>query len=183
MTTAITVARPYAQAVFASAKNAAADAGLDAWSQALALLDGVAATPNVRALLSSPILSASHKAEQLIRVLGDAVFERAHSLVRSLATHHRLPLLPAVRQEFEALKWQHQQTLHLELTSAFALDDTARAALQDGLERQFQRKIVMTEATDPSLIGGVVIRTQDVVIDASLRGRLNQLAKRLRASI
>lgn len=183
MATAMTVARPYAKAVFASAKTAAADAGLDVWSQAFALLNGVIAAPNVRALLSSPILSTSHKAEQLIRVLGDAMFERAQNLVRTLAAHHRLLLLPAVRQEFETLKWQHQQTLHLELTSAFALDDAARAALQDGLEHQFQRKIVMAEATDPSLIGGVVIRTQDVVIDASLRGRLNQLAKRLRTSI
>lgn len=177
MATHTTLARPYAYAVL----RAAGDDDLELWSRALALLAQVVEAPEAVPLLESPTLSARQKADVLMDILGDDLFEPGRNLLQILVENNRLLLLPAIREMFEEIKARHEQKIDIQLTCAFELDDAQSAEIKDSLGRHFKRQITLENKTDKSLIGGAIIRTGDVVIDASLRGRLDQLAKGLRA--
>lgn len=180
MSTATTLARPYAHALFRmSEQNAEA---LQAWSATLALLASVSLEPKVAALLDSPSQKAAAKAAVLVEVFADELPAQGATLLRILADNNRLLLLPVIREAFETLKREAKGVLDVELSTAFKLSEDEITALQLTLEKQTGRKAnIRKEAIKVSkdLLGGVVIRANDRLIDASLRGRLRQLEKEL----
>lgn len=171
----ITLARPYAKAAFEQAR---ASSSLPAWSQALATAAAVVEQARVAALIASPSLTAARKAEVLIEVCGeDVLAPQARNFIRVLAENKRLPLLPQVYELFLAFKAAQEQTVDLELTSAFAVTPEQSEALAEAIGRKLQRTVHVTSTVDAALIGGVVIRTDDLVIDGSVRGRLAKLSE------
>ncbi|MFZ5656394.1 MAG: F0F1 ATP synthase subunit delta [Pseudomonadota bacterium] len=175
MSQALTLARPYARAAF----NAARDEGrLQAWSDALAFAARVAADPQAQAVLKHPQLSAD-KAAQLLSVEGaDTAVAR---FFRMLADNRRLELLPEIAGLFEQLRADAERVVKARVTSAAQLGDADLAAIRDGLRRRFGREVELETAIDASLIGGAVIDAGDVVIDGSVRGKLERLQSALAA--
>ncbi|MBX2808561.1 MAG: F0F1 ATP synthase subunit delta [Cellvibrionaceae bacterium] len=170
----ITLARPYAKAAFEYARS---ENSLDAWSQALSLLAAVAGQADVAELLASPKRTGSQKATALINVCGEQLNKKAQDFVHVLADNHRLPLLPAVAQLFESLKAQQQKFADVNIVSAFPLDDKTQQSLSAKLSKTLNSDVSLTTEIDTALLGGVVIRAGDTVIDSSVKGRLAKLAE------
>lgn len=176
-----TIARPYANALFDVANVAGRDrnASLDRWTQMLNFAAAAVVADGVQELLARPNATAEAKAQMLIDLCGDALDTHGKNLLQLLAQNKRLTLLPEITEQFEALRAQAQMTLDVEVVSAFELGEGAQQRLADALNKRFGREIKMTSRTDTALVGGVVIRAGDTVIDGSVRGRLDKLREAL----
>lgn len=180
MSTATTLARPYAQALFQIAGRSAEE--MTSISEGLSLLASVSLEPGVAALLRLPDQKASAKAAALTGLLKDSLSARVARLLKVLADNSRLQLLPAIQEVFEALKKEAEDVLDVEITSAFPLSRLEIETLQSTLAKHTGRSVeIKADAIQVSdaLIGGVVIRAGGRLIDASVRGRLQQLEKEL----
>ena len=171
-----TVARPYTKAAFEFANDKGA---LDQWSAMLATLSGVAADSDMAKILSNPSLSSEQKAGTLISVCEDYLDESGKNLIHLLAENDRLALLPEMSKQFEQLKAVLQQSVDIEVTTAYELDEQQQQKLTQALSAKLGRDVKMTTEVDQTILGGVVIRTQDLVIDGSVRARLAKLAEAL----
>lgn len=169
-----TLARPYAKAAFEYANSRGA---LAQWSSMFATLAGVAAQERVSQQLVSPALTAEQQTKLLLSLCGDALDAAGANFVRTLAANKRLPLLATIRELFEQLKAQQEKTVDVEIASAFELDAAMQEKLATALKSKLSRDVKLRASVDPSLVGGVVIRAGDTVIDSSVRGRLAKLAE------
>lgn len=167
-----TVARPYAKAAFQYAREAGA---LAAWSQMLALATAVASDAEFAAYVARPQLTAEVQAEAFFRIAGDKLGAEGRNFIANLIQNKRLAALPAIAALFEELRAEHERTRDVSVVSAFPLSDAQRDALTARLSQKLGRQVAVVSTVDASLIGGVVIRAGDLVIDASVRGKLNQL--------
>lgn len=170
MSTAITLARPYARAAFALARE---QQRLQAWSDQIDFAAELAAHDQVRALLTSPSMSAE-AAVTLLAPDYDLDPDFAQFL-RVLETNGRLPLLPEIAQLFEQARAEAERVVNVKITSATELDAAAVETISNALRRRFGTDIALTRSVDPDLIGGAVIDAGDVVIDGSLRTKLERL--------
>jgi F-type H+-transporting ATPase subunit delta len=170
MSQAFTLARPYARAAFALAKERG---DLGGWSKALAVAAQLVADPRVAALVEHPSLAAADAAG-LVAPPGDLDAGFLQFLA-VLAENRRLPLLPEITALYEGFRAEAQKIVRAKVTSAAPLDDAALSKLRESLRARFQQDVELETAIDESLIGGAVIDTGDVVIDGSLRSRLARL--------
>lgn len=177
MAEAITLARPYAEAVFQLAREANA---LASWEQALARLALVAQDDGVRDLVANPRVSADQVAH-LFNDTAGPLNDAQKNFVRTLLDNERLLVLPQIHELFVELKNRHEGVKHAHITTAFPLDDAALKQLVADLEPRFKCKLQTTVSVDPELIGGVRIAIGDEVIDASVRGRLATMAAALKS--
>lgn len=168
-----TFARPYAKAAFGFAVAAQDLAG---WQQQLGTLAAVVGSEKVAAALASPSLTSAQQCSLLEQLCGDNLSPAGRNFLHILAENKRLELLPEISAQFAILKAQQEKTVDVEISSAFALDNDSETRLATALAANLQRQVKVNTVVDPSLIGGVVIRTGDVVIDNSVRGRLDKLA-------
>jgi len=171
-----TLARPYAKAAF---EYAIAANAITAWSQGLATTAAVAQQPVVDAALESPNLTADQKAQALIDLIGDSLNGAMQNFLHILAENRRLPLLAQISQQFEMFKAEREKSVDVEIASASKLDEVQTQKLIQALSNKLQRSVNMQVRVDKTLIGGLVVRTGDTVIDGSIRGRLAKLAELL----
>lgn len=171
-----TLARPYARAAFEYANS---EQALDAWQRELALIAAVVAEPTVKTLLGDPALTTQAQAAAFLALCGDELGDSRRRFVAVLAENRRLGLAPQIAEQFAALKAQREQSVDVEMLSAFEIPDAVRERLAGALSKRLARQVVVTTRTDPALLGGVLIRAGDLVIDGSVRGRLNKLAEAL----
>ena len=169
-----TIARPYARAAFSRALDT--EGGLGTWSRMLAMLSAAVAEEAVEQALENPRLTTEDEAAILCQLLGDELHEEGRNFVNVLATHGRLAALPTISRLFELLKANHEKTMDVNVTSAFDVSEQQKTELAVALQRMLQRNVHIETNTDKTLIGGVVIRAEDTVIDDSVRGRLAKLA-------
>ena len=172
----VTIARPYADAAFELARGAGA---LGPWSEALDRLALVAADSGMKACFNDPKLSAEQLCQLVLGVSGDLTAEQ-QNFVRVLVESERLQVLPEIRDLFVALKNEHEGVKEANIVSAFPMDDATLKALVADLEARFKAKLNVTVSVDPELIGGVKIAVGDEVIDASVRGKLANMAAALK---
>ena len=171
-----TMARPYAKAVFELAFEAQA---LPQWSRTLSALALTVADPASAALLSDPRRSRSEVAGALISALGEGLGVQAGNLVRLLAENNRLVLLPAIAENFEALRAEAERRVEVEITTAAAVDPAQQEALLAAVRKRLAREVQVTWSSDPALVAGAVIRAGDLVIDGSIANELAQLRQSL----
>ncbi|MFT4671098.1 MAG: F-type H+-transporting ATPase subunit delta [Pseudohongiellaceae bacterium] len=169
-----TLARPYAKAAFQVALQ---DSSLDAWSKMLSMSAAITINEKVGALLTDPSLSSEQLAAIFIELCADELNDKGRNFVNLLAENKRLVLLPAISEQFDALKANQEKTLNVEVTSAYELSSETLDKLADSLKTRLQRDIILNTNVDQSLLGGAVIRTDDTVIDSSVRGKLVKLAE------
>ncbi|MEL1265391.1 F0F1 ATP synthase subunit delta [Pseudoxanthomonas putridarboris] len=173
MSQALTVARPYARAAFATARD---EGALAAWSQALGVAARVAADPRVAALLPNPRLL---QAEAVALLAPEGASEAFTRFLAVLADARRLPQLPEIAGLFEELRAEAEHIVKARVTSAAALPAGELDALKAALKKRFGREVDVETAIDESLIGGAVIDAGSVVIDGSLKGKLARLQSAL----
>lgn len=169
-----TLARPYAKAAF----SASVDSGsITEWSTALQTLAIITKTEQVSELIGNPSVSALDKAKSIAAVAGNECNEGAANLLVVLAENHRFALLPEISDQFEQLKADHEKSAEVVVTSAFKLSDAQQKVLIKKLTAKLDRDVSLSVDVNPALIGGVIIKAGDIVIDDSVRGKLLKLAE------
>jgi F-type H+-transporting ATPase subunit delta len=171
-----TLARPYAEAIAELAKQ---DSSFDKWSEDLTFLQTVVESPQLKPLVKMP--SGGEKLVKLILDISQGqISDAAKNLVRVLADNQRLAMLSHVAVQYEALKAQHKGYIKVELISAYAVQPEQQQEIEASLQKSLGKSIEVSISTDPSLIGGMLIRAGDKVTDLTVKGRLQQLAAELR---
>lgn len=170
-----TIARPYTKAAFA---QASASKALDDWSAALALAAQAVADSQVKPLLKNPALTAEQKADLILGVCSEAS-EQFQNFVKVLAENNRLLVVPEISSLFDHMKAELEKSVDVEVTSAFELTKEQQTKLAQALGKKLDREVNMTTTVDESLIGGLLIQAEDVVIDGSIRGKLAKLSEAL----
>jgi F-type H+-transporting ATPase subunit delta len=171
-----TIARPYAKAAFDYARDAKA---LGPWSKGLQAAAAIVADPRVAEASKSPKWTEAQVIELINDVAGDDLDAGMQNFVRVLAENHRLLLLPEIAEQYAALRAAIENTIDVEVVSAVSLDAAQAEKLAAALSQRFKRQVRMQTSVDSSLLGGAVIRAGDLVIDGSLKGRLERLGTEL----
>ncbi|MEW9899855.1 F0F1 ATP synthase subunit delta [Chitinivorax sp. PXF-14] len=174
----VTVARPYAEGLFRLAKDSNAFAK---WSEALGLLAAVVENDDVKEVVTNPKFSSEQVKSLLSAVLGAKADAEVLNLISALQENGRLVLLPEIALQYEQLKDAQNGTVEARVVSAFPLDDAQLSALVAKLESRFKQKVDAKVSVDPELLGGIRVEVGDEVIDASVRGKLQAMAYRLKS--
>ncbi|SDH83647.1 F-type H+-transporting ATPase subunit delta [Vibrio xiamenensis] len=172
-----TIARPYAKAAFdfAVEKNE-----LDLWGQMLSFAAEVAKNEQMSEFLTGSV-SATKVAEVFVAVCGEQVNAHGQNFIKVMAENGRLVALPDVCKQFFLLKQEHEKEIDVEVISAVELSEQQQADISAKLEQRLERKVKLNCSIDEALLGGVIIRAGDLVIDNSARGRLNRLSDALQS--
>jgi F-type H+-transporting ATPase subunit delta len=171
-----TIARPYADAAFSLAVE---QGRLPEWSDALSRLATVMHAPEAQAIVADPRLPAAGIGQRIGDAAGELSAEQ-RNFVRVLAENDRLPVLPEIAVQFEDKRNRHDDVLDVKVVSAYPVTDGQLADIVATLQERHGRKVKAESEVDAELIGGVMIRIGDEVIDASVRGKLAQLAATLK---
>lgn len=172
----VTIARPYAQAIFELARETGE---LAQWSDMLALAAAVASNEEMVAVIASPNLTRAQVTELFIGVCGEGLNEAGRNAIRILAENDRLAFLREVAELFEVARAEAEGSIQAEVVSATVLNEAQQAAIAQALKTRLGREVTLNCTIDASLVGGAVIRAGDVVIDGSVTGKLEKLATRL----
>ena len=162
----ITVARPYAKAAFDFAVE---HNSVERWQDMLAFAAEMAE-------LLSGALAPETLAESFIAVCGEQLDENGQNLIRVMAENGRLNALPDVLEQFIHLRAVSEATAEVDVISAAALSEQQLAKISAAMEKRLSRKVKLNCKIDKSVMAGVIIRAGDMVIDGSVRGRLERLA-------
>ncbi|QLF93530.1 F0F1 ATP synthase subunit delta [Pseudomonas sp. ABC1] len=173
-----TLARPYAKAAF---EFASAGGQTESWSGMLNLAAIAVEVPEVAELLKNPRLTSEAKVRTLVDAFGDSTDEAFRNFVNTLGEYDRLAVLPTIRTLFEELKAEADKTIDVEVQTAFELSAEQLQTLAAALSKRLDRTVNPQQVVNPALIGGLVIRAGDVVVDGSVRGKLSQLAESLKS--
>jgi F-type H+-transporting ATPase subunit delta len=171
-----TVARPYARAAFGIARAAG---NVAAWSQGLAAFAAAMTDPAVQTLVSSPRVPKSPLGEAFGDLAGPALGEPGRNFLYLLAENRRLGLLPEIAQLFEEMRAEAERAVEATVISATPLGAAQQKAIAQALKKRLDREVTLKCETDPRIIGGAVIRAGDLVIDGSVRSKLERLATAL----
>ena len=173
-----TIARPYAEAVFALADKAGASAK---WLAMLASMAHVAGNPEMQACISNPNVGEKALYDLVIALCKEDFPPEARNFVRVLIANGRLALLPEIHAQFAELKNEREGVLEAEIRSAFPLDNAQINGLVADISRRFKRRVQPRVTLDKDLIGGVHITVGDEVVDGSVRGKLADMATALKS--
>lgn len=172
----LTIARPYAQAVFEIAKQ---DKSFDQWTKSLEALACAVSNEQFAYMLSEA--SSNEAASKLIiELLGDLLDEKGQNFVHVLGENNRFMVLPEIYQEFIRLRDDYLKVQAVEIVTARPLKPEDEKALVAKLEKKYQVKVSVTRTIDPSIMGGVIIRIGDEVIDGSVKTNLSRLSSTLK---
>lgn len=168
----VTVARPYAKAAFDFAVE---HQGVDRWQDMLAFAAEVTKNEHMAELLSGAIAPET-LASSFIAVCGEQLDDNGQNLIRVMAENGRLKVLPDVLEQFVQLRAASEAIAEVEVTSATALSEEQLSKISAAMEKRLSRKVKLNCKIDKSVMAGVIIRAGDMVIDGSVRGRLERLA-------
>lgn len=176
MAESVTIARPYAEALFRVAKESG---NLATWAERLALLSQLAANSEVRGAIGDPNVATTQLVDLFGSVCGAAVDAELSNFVQLLSKNDRLALLPEIAALYESYKQAEDGVKQAEIISAFPIDASQVNALVPQLEAVFKSRLETSVTVDPSLIGGVKVVVGDQMLDASVRGKLDAMATAL----
>jgi len=171
-----TIARRYAEAVFELALR---DDSVESWLEQLRALGGALGDPALVRRLEDPKVPVDERLLAVTRSLGDGAIPQVSNLVGLLLRRGRLDELPSIAREFGRLYNRHEGIVEVVATSAMELDEDEVAALRMRLEQITTGRVELERRVDASLLGGVQVRLGDLLIDGSVRGRIERLRARL----
>jgi F-type H+-transporting ATPase subunit delta len=169
-------AKRYAQAVFSLAKERET---LDAWQGDLALIANVVADGRIAAYLSNPSVTHERKVAAIESALDTSVQPETRNLAKMLIERDRTALIPEIRELFEDQLREERGIVAAQVTAAEPLNDAERELVRDKLERLTGQRVELALKVDPEIIGGIIIRIGDQVIDGSVRNKLEKMRSRL----
>ena len=177
MAESVTVARPYAQAVFKLAKESGT---LAVWSDRLRRLALIASDPEMAKVVGNPKFSTRQTADLFLTLSGEPDDRELASFVELLAENERFDVLSEISAIFESFKSQDEGIQEADIVSAFPIDETQLSVLLRDLEAHFGKRLEGKVTVDPALIGGVRVTIGDRIFDASVRGKLDLMAAALK---
>ncbi|WP_040662201.1 F0F1 ATP synthase subunit delta [Nitrococcus mobilis] len=169
-------ARPYAIAAFRQAQE---EGAVERWSEMLRLFRAVVSDPAMAEIIANPRVERTKLIELISNIGGKTFAKTTHNFLKVLVYHGRLTLVPEIAELFEEQRRDEEGKARVEVVSAFKLSPTHADAIAQAMTKRLDREVDLTIRIDKSIIGGVIVRAGDLVIDASLRGRLQQLAQEL----
>jgi F-type H+-transporting ATPase subunit delta len=173
-----TIARPYADAAFETAREANE---LPAWGEMLKLAEAITTDERMAEALASPKLDGPAKTSLFLSIAGDRFSAPMRNFVRILVESDRVGLLPEIRTLFEDQKNEAEGVAKARIETAMPLSDAQLAEITAALGKRFGKRIEATVEVNPALIGGARIAVGDTVIDGSVRGKLSSMAQALTA--
>ena len=172
-----TIARNYAEALLELAKRAK---DLRGWGMLIqSIADAMQRDQTLRAFLETPRVDARTKNAVLRKALVDRAPAKFVRFVESVVSHRRQMLIPAIAVEYADLVDQAENRLHANVTVAKEVDDATRKVIADRLSKVFNKTVVPHVIVDERIIGGVVVRVGDTVMDGSIRRKLGTLRARM----
>jgi len=182
MADASAIARPYARAVFELARERSA---LAEWSSALNVAAAVVREPRAKRFLANPELDDAQRAG-FVEVVsqdtpGGALWRsrEGRNLLDVLAENDRLAVLPEIAAQFDELKTREENKVKVTIVSAAEVDRKVVEQIAAALQKKLGRNVELTLEIDKDILGGAIIRAEDMVIDGSVRTRLERLAEAL----
>jgi F-type H+-transporting ATPase subunit delta len=173
------VARVYAEALFEAAKDTGK---LDQVHEQLdEVAEAIAGNHDLQVFLFSPYFSSAEKREGIERAISGAEPELVNFL-ELLIEKHRMPAIFRIRERLDELWAQENKQLDVIVTSAIDLDESVIDHIRDQIEKQTDRTVELTAQVDPDILGGLVLRVGNMVLDASLRSKLERLRKEVAAA-
>ena len=173
----VTIARNYAEALLELAKRAKDLRGWGTLIQSIA--DAMGRDQTLRAFLETPRIDAPTKNGVLRKALADRAPSTFVRFVESVVTHRRQMLIPEISQEYMDLVDAAENRMHANVTVAREADDTTRQLIAERLSRVFNKTVVPHLTVDERIIGGLVVRVGDTVMDGSVRRKLGTLRSRM----
>lgn len=174
MTDLATLARPYAQAVFKIAKQSNS---ANQWSDMLGFLSIVASDKSIVAITNNPKASKASLQQLLLDISQDQLNQEGTNFLKLLIENSRVSLLPEIAELFEQSRADDEGYVDVDVKTAYAFTQMEEKKLATTLEKKLNRSVHMNVQTDMSLIAGFWAKAGDTVIDASLKGQIQQLAK------
>jgi ATP synthase F1 delta subunit len=170
------LAQVYSHALFEVAdENGVTDEVRDQLGQFADELDG---NRDLQIFLFSPYFSSQEKKDGIRKIVDDAD-ERFLNFLELLAERHRMPVIFRIRRAYDALWRQANKLLPVTVTSAVELDEGLVEGLGKRIEEQTGKKVELTSRVDADVLGGLVLQVGNMVLDASIRNRLEQLRKQV----
>jgi F-type H+-transporting ATPase subunit delta len=170
------IGQVYARALFESAVE---HGELDEVQEQLGIwADALGETKNLQTFFFSPRFSSAEKKDAIRKII-DGGNERFLNFLELLAERHRLPATFRIRRSFDELWREEHKMLPVEVTSAVELDEGLVRSIGERIEERTGRRIELTSRVDPDIIGGLVLRVGNKVLDASVHGRLERLRKQI----
>jgi F-type H+-transporting ATPase subunit delta len=170
------IAQVYARSLFEVAKE---HDKLDVVREQLGeIADAIGESHDLQVFFFSPYFSTDEKVEGLGKALQDAD-ESVVNFLDLLIEKHRMPALFRIRREFDALWEEENRLLPVQVTSAIELDESTVKQIGDAIGKQTGRRIELTSEVDPGILGGIVLRVGNSILDASIRNRLEKLRKQV----
>jgi F-type H+-transporting ATPase subunit delta len=176
MTELSTLARPYAEAAFKRSKETGS---AQQWSDSLGFLVVLVQDEQLAEIIGNPRVTKDRLAQLVGDICAGQVDDEVINFVKVLVENSRLKLIAQIAELFERYKADDEGYVNVELFSAYALTKAEEKKYVSALEKQLAKKVKATVTIDKTLIGGVLARAGDKVIDGSISGQLQQLAKRL----
>jgi F-type H+-transporting ATPase subunit delta len=167
-----TIARPYAKAAFDFAVEAKA---IDNWLEMLVFAAEVSKNDTMMSYLSGGT-SVEQAQEIFLGVCGEQLNEQGQNLIKVMAENERLLVLPQVAEQFAAMKADFDKEVTVDVSSAVELTAEQQSNISAALEKRLARKVKLNCVVDATIVSGLVIKAGDMVIDGSIRGKLNRLA-------
>lgn len=178
MAEAITIARPYAEAVF---RLALESKDLSQWSKILQIAAEIAQDDQIKLLVGNPLVSAMQLSELILEIGGKKFTREARNFIKLMVENKRVHVMPQVMELFEQLKAQHEGVLEAKIITAFKLEGGQLDKLVTDLEKKFNRKVEAQVSVDSEIIGGVKVEIGDEIFDASVRGKLEAMTIALKS--
>jgi len=170
------IAEVYARALFEAASD---DGVLDRVHDELGqFADALDEDRNLQVFLFSPYFSSEEKKDGVRRIVSDAD-ERVLNFLELLAERHRMPVLFRIRRIFDSLWAEENKLLEVTVTSATDLDEGLVQEIGKRIEEQTGRRVELSANVDPDVLGGLMVRVGNMVLDATVRNRLEQLRKQV----
>lgn len=173
-----TIARPYAVAAYKLGKE---QKSLNKWSEMLGFASTIVNDAQMKAYIEDPKVIAADLETAFLKVCGDKLNDNGQNLIKILVEYGRLSVLPAITTAFEELKAFDEGVLEAQIIAAAKISAAETKDLVKRLEAKFGKKIEASVSVDPEIIGGIKIIVGDTVIDASVKGQLQNLAYTLTA--
>ena len=174
------IARVYGDALFAVAKE---EGKLDEIREELGeFADALNDDRDLQVFFFSPYFSSQEKRDGIAKTVQGAS-EQFENFLALLAEKHRMPAIFRVRSHYDDLWAEENKRLEVTVTSAVPLDESIVKQVGDEIERQTDRKIDLEADVDEDILGGLVLRVGNMVLDASLREKLNRLRKEVSRAV
>lgn len=170
------VSRPYAKAIFELAFE---KKQMPEWSDMLKTAKLIISDDAIQEMLKNPEYSSGDVADLILSIAGDSFSQECQNLMKTLAQFKRLSFIPQIGDQYEAYRAEAEKTVDVELISAFPVSEGEQEQFKQALKKKLQKEVDLKCQEDPAILAGAIIRSGDLLIDGSLRGKLAKLGDAL----